>query len=81
MSNPSTSKIRVGTWVKVSGFDPGEEEVFYIVPESQADVIENKIPPSNPLARVLEGAKPGDTIAFSPPVGEVELVVLDVGRS
>ncbi len=78
MSNQS---VTVGTWVKLSGFAPGEEEVFHIVPESQADVIENKIPPSSPLARVLEGAKQGDTVVFSPPAGQVELVVLDVGRS
>ncbi len=75
----SEQSVAVGTWVKVSGFVPGEEEIFHIVPQTEADVIENKIPPSNPLARVLEGAKPGDKVVFQPPAGEVELVILEVG--
>lgn len=72
--------VDVGTWVKITGFVPGEEEVFHVVPESETDVLDNKIPPSNPLARVLSGAKAGDRVVFTPPAGRVELTVLEVGR-
>ena len=59
----------------------GEEDVFEFVPESEANLIENKIPLSSPLAKALEGAKPGDHVLFHPPAGRVELTVLEVGRS
>ena len=81
MENQSTDKIAVGTWAKVTGFVPGEEEVFHIVPDAEADPIDNKIPPGSPLARALMGAKEGDTVLFRPPSGEVELKVLEMGRS
>ena len=54
--------VDVGTWVKITGFVPGEEEVFHVVAESETDILDNKIPPSNPLARVLHGARAGDAI-------------------
>jgi len=80
MGNQPTERVDYGSWVKVTGFVPGEEEVFELVPESQADYAENRIPPSSPLARALVGAKVGDTVKFCPPAGEVELEVLDSGR-
>jgi transcription elongation factor GreA len=73
--------IAVGTWAKVTGFVPGEEEVFHIVPDAEADPINNKIPPGSPLGRALIGAKKGDVVAFRPPSGEVELTVLELGQS
>jgi transcription elongation factor GreA len=80
MAERPIDKVTTGTWVKVTGFAPGEEEIFHIVPEAEADVIENKIPPTSPLARVLQGATVGDEIVFNPPGGEVKLRVLELGR-
>jgi len=74
------NQVSVGTWVKVTGFTPGEEEVFSIVPEGRGNILENEIPAGSPLARVLHGAEPGDRVKFSPPAGEVELTVLEVGK-
>ena len=65
-------KATVGASVKVTGFVPGEEEVFYLVPENEADYAENKIPPSSPLAQVLDGAMAGEKVSFHPPAGKVE---------
>ena len=73
-------RVSVGTWVKLTGFEPEEEEVFRIVPDGQANVSENEIPISSPLARALEGAQAGDEVRFHAPVGEVELEILEVGR-
>lgn len=80
MSGQSNDQVGVGTWVKVTGFVPGEEEVFHVVPDREVDVLENKIPPHSPLARVLAGAKVGDKVVFRPPGGEVELTVVEVGQ-
>jgi transcription elongation factor GreA len=74
------SRVSVGTWVKLTGFEPEEEEVFRIVPEGQANTSENEIPINSPLARALEGAEAGDKVRFHPPIGEVELEILEVGR-
>jgi transcription elongation factor GreA len=79
MTEQSPEKATVGTWVKVTGFVPGEEEVFHLVREEQADYSENKIPPNSPLAVALAGAKEGDRVPFHPPAGDVEIVVLEVG--
>ena len=81
MNNPAPAEVATGTWVKVTGFVPGEEEVFHIVPETEADPIDNRIPPGSPLARALLGAKRGEKVVFRPPSGEVELQVLELGRS
>jgi transcription elongation factor GreA len=81
MRNQSPEKVALGTWAKLTGFAPGEEEVFHIVPDIEADPIDNKIPPGNPLARALMGARAGDTVVFCPPSGQVELKILELGRS
>jgi len=73
-------RVSIGTRVKLTGFEPGEEEVFDIVPTGQADPLENVIPIDNPLARALEGAEVGDKVKFYPPAGEVELTILEVDR-
>jgi transcription elongation GreA/GreB family factor len=80
MNGRPVNEVDVGTWVKIAGFVPGQEEVFELVPHDEADYDENKIPPSSPLARVLVGAKVGDSVQFSPPAGTVELRILDAGQ-
>jgi transcription elongation factor GreB len=80
MTDRHTDCITLGTWVKLTGFVPGEEEVFHLVSEGEADYLENRIPPSSPLARALAGAKVGDKVLFRPPGGQVELTVLEAGR-
>jgi transcription elongation GreA/GreB family factor len=79
MREQRPGEVTVGTWVKVTGFVPGEEEVFHLVPEGETDYYENKIPPTSPLAVALAGAQEGDRVSFHPPAGEVELTVLEVG--
>lgn len=80
MADQQVESVGQGTWVKLAGFGGGEEEVFRIVPEGPVDYLNNEVPPDNPLARALQGAKVGDKVSFHPPEGEVELTILDVGR-
>jgi transcription elongation factor GreA len=79
MSEQQAEKVTVGTWVKVTGFVPGEAEVFHLVAEEEANYQENRIPPTSPLAVALAGAQEGDRIVFHPPGGDVERTVLEVG--
>ena len=74
------NQVSLGTWVKIAGFEPGEEEVFRIVTEGQANILENEIPVNNPLARAIDGSEVGDKVKFHAPAGELELTILEVGR-
>jgi len=80
MTDEATVKVKVGTWVKLTGFEPDEEEVFRIVPGIRANPIKNEIPASSPLARAINGMKAGDKVRLNLPVGETEVTVLEVGE-
>jgi len=80
MGNETTIKVRVGTWVKLTGFEPDEEEIFRVVPEAGADPTNNEIPASSPLARAIHGTKAGDKVRLNLPGGETELTILEVGE-
>jgi transcription elongation GreA/GreB family factor len=80
MTNEPAVTVKVGTWVKLTGFEPDEEEVFQIVPEGRADPTKNQIPPGSPLARAIHGTKAGDKVRLELPVGETELTILEVGE-
>ena len=71
--------VTVNCCVKVAGFDADDEaETFWIVEDQMADVQENKLPGSSPLAAALLGNTIGDSVPFHPPSGEVELTIVDV---
>jgi len=74
------NQVSLGTWVKLTGFEPDEEEVFRIVTEGEANILENDIPIDSPLARALDGAKVGEKVAFHAPAGELQLTILEVGQ-
>ncbi len=80
MADEETTKVAVGTWVRLTGFEPDEEEVFRIVPEGRADLMNNEIPVSSPLARAIHGTKAGDKVHLHLPAGETEVTVLEVGQ-
>jgi len=80
MTGEAAIKVKVGTWVKLTGFEPDEEEVFHVVPEGRADPTKNEIPASSPLARAIHGTKAGDKVRVDLPGGETELTVLEVGE-
>jgi transcription elongation GreA/GreB family factor len=51
MAEQQAEKVTLGTLVRLAGFEAGEDELYHIVPEGQADYLDNKIPRDNPLAR------------------------------
>jgi transcription elongation factor GreA len=80
MPDQQKEKVAIGMWVKVTGFVPGEEEVFHLVSEGEANVLEGKIPPTSPLARALCGATVGEIVPLHTPGGEVNLTILEAGQ-
>ncbi len=70
--------VTVNSRVTIRGFEPGEEETYEIVDDTQANVQENKLPASSPLAGLLLGAHVGEQVSFHPPGGPVRLTIVDV---
>ena len=56
----------------------GEEQVFEIVGEDEADATLGRIAPHAPLARALIGAEVGDVVTWRRPSGTVEIEVLAI---
>lgn len=73
-------KVDIGTWVKVRGFVPGVDTIFYFVPESEVNYHKHKIPMKGPLGSALVGAEVGDRVRVNFGAETVELEVLNVGR-
>ncbi len=72
-----SSEVQFGARVRVEM--EGEERVFEIVGEDEADAALGRIAPQSPLARALIGAEVGDTVVWRRPSGALELEVLDIG--
>lgn len=70
--------VCIGSSVKLREHGTKNEETFQVVENSQADVLENKIPAENPMGQALLGKTPGDKVPLNGPEGEVEFSVLEV---
>lgn len=75
----SAESVAVGTWVKVVEHGSSDTEVFHIVESREADFLENKLPPDNPMGRALLGCKRGEEIVLDGPEGTVKLSVIEIG--
>ena len=71
------TEVQFGSRVVVDA--DGQEQVFEIVGEDEADAALGRIAPQSPLARALIGAEVGDTVLWRRPSGALELEVLNIG--
>lgn len=69
---PPTGKVIFGTTVTVINCETDEEKTYRIVGDDEADVKNNKISISSPIARALIGKEEGDIVVVKTPGGEVE---------
>ena len=58
--------------------DEGNQHIFHIVGEDEADASINKVSWVSPLAKSLIGHKIGDTVTWQRPVGNINLEILDI---
>jgi transcription elongation factor GreA len=75
---PKTDAVTLGSKVKIKALDTGKESEYHIVPEIEADVLEDKISTDSPLGAALFGAKVGETVEFEAPRGVVKYKVLGI---
>ncbi len=64
--------ILFGAYVEVEDED-GQESIFMIVGEDEADLSVNKVSYVSPIAKALIGRKIGDSVIWQRPAGNIEL--------
>lgn len=77
-SNVDTSKVQILTKVKLLNHDNGKEVTYTLVSESEANLKENKLSVSTPIAKALLGRKKGEKVAVKVPAGVVTFEILDI---
>jgi len=77
-SKLSGDRVVFGATVKLSDAESGEEVVYQIVGEQEADIKRGLISISAPVARALIGREPGDTVQVKTPKGSREYEILEV---
>ena len=75
-----TSKVTLGTKVKIFDIDMDEEDEYEIVGSTEADPMENKISDESPLGLALLGAEPGATVTVKSPNGEYKVKVISISK-
>ena len=74
----SGAKVVFGATVKLSDADSGDEVVYAIVGEHEADIKKGLISITAPVARALIGREAGDTVTVRTPKGSREYEILAV---
>ncbi|BFM14237.1 transcription elongation factor GreA [Maricurvus nonylphenolicus] len=75
---PEGEKVIFGSTVMIINVDTDEEVTYKIVGDDEADVKNNMISVSSPIARALIGKSIGDEVAVTTPGGEVAYEIDDV---
>jgi transcription elongation factor GreA len=74
----SGAKVVFGATVKLADTDSGEEVVYSIVGEHEADIKRGLISITAPVARSMIGREAGDTVQVRTPKGQREYEILEV---
>jgi transcription elongation factor GreA len=72
------SKVVFGVTVTITDADSGEEQTWTLVGEDEADLKQNKISISSPLARSLVGKAMGDQFEIRTPKGVKEYEITSI---
>jgi transcription elongation factor GreA len=71
-------KVVFGATVTVADIDSGAETTYQIVGDLEADIKENRIAVSSPIARALIGKEEGDEATLEAPGGNRDLEIVEV---
>ena len=75
---PNTGKVIFGVTVVLLNLDTDQQVSYRIVGDDEADVKQQKISVSSPIARALIGKHVDDVVAVKTPSGEVEYEIVEV---
>lgn len=79
-SKLDTSKILIYSIVTIKNLKNGQQFVYTIVPESEANFKEGKISVSSPIAKGLLGKKVGEVAEVMAPVGVLKFEIVKIAR-
>jgi transcription elongation factor GreA len=77
-SDKSSGTVRFGAWVLLRDETTDEEKKYRIVGDLEADISQNKLSISSPMARALLGKKEDDVIEIEAPRGAREYTILGI---
>ena len=77
-SQLDTNKVQMLTTVKVKNISAGNEMVFTIVGENEADFSKGRLAATTPIARALMGHSKGETVEAKVPSGIMKFKSLDI---
>jgi transcription elongation factor GreA len=76
---PPADVVALGSRVTVKDEASGRQDVFVLVPATEANPSSGKLSFDAPMAQALVGAREGDVVTVSTPRGERRLAVLALG--
>lgn len=71
-------RVVFGATVELANVETGDEVLYRIVGEDEADVAAGLVSVNSPVARALVGKRAGDVVRVQAPGGDVEYEILDV---
>jgi transcription elongation factor GreA len=74
----SLNQVRFGAYVTVQDEASGDKKTYRVVGELEADLRQNKISISSPIARALLGKKIDDIIEVNAPKGALEYTIMEI---
>ncbi len=77
-SKLSGSKVQFGAKVKLLNVDTDEENTYQIVGPEEADIKQNRISVSSPLARALIAREVGEEVKVNMPAGPRTFEILEI---
>ena len=74
----NTDEVQILTKVRVENLKTGQEKVYQLVTEGEANILEGKIATTTPIATGLMGKKVGDVAEVIVPAGKLEFKILEI---
>ena len=74
----NTDEVQILTKVRVQNMKTGQEKVYQLVTEGEANILEGKIATTTPIAKGLLGKRVGDTAEVIVPAGKLEFKILEI---
>ena len=78
-SKISKDKVGMLNKVTIKNLQNGQNMVFTIVGESEANIAEGKLASTTPIGKALLGHKVGDTVEVKAPVGLLKFTIVEIG--
>ena len=81
VQHASLDQVMFGVFVTLSDEDSGDEVIYQLVGEDEADVEQGRLSIAAPLARVLLGKEIDDDIFLQIPAGQKNYIILDISAT